>query len=612
MLTGVRPIQNLPTVREEARALPVLGKYDVVVVGGGTGGAPAGISAARHKAKTLVLEYLHGLGGVGTIGAISGYYWGNRVGFSDTVPGKTSWVIEQKMEWWRRELLDAGADLWYGVIGCGAFVEDDVVRGVVVATPQGRGVVLAHVVIDSTGNADIAAAAGAQTSYTDDTQLAMQGTGLPGRKLGATYANTDFTITDETDMLDVWHVFVYAKAKYAEAFDQGQLIDTRERRRIVGDFTMTILDQVNGRTYPDTICLARSNFDTHGYTIDPYLELEHPDKKGFYVSIPYRCLLPKGLEGILVTGLGVSAHRDAIPLIRMQADVQNQGYAAGAAAAMAARLGVALRKIDLPALQQHLVEIGNLPQRVLSDKDSYPLPDADIAKAVASVKDEFHGAAVLLANPDRALPLLRKAYEVAADRNKLTYAQVLAVLGDPTGLPTLMAEVSRTKAWDAGWDYRGMGQFGNALSRLDLLIVALGRTHDRRAVPVIVEKLKLLSPESEFSHHRAVGLALELIGDPVAARELAGVLTQPGMTGHVHDSVEEAQRRDQEAPGGTNEVKTRRDSIRELLLARALYRCGDYGDVGKQILTTYKRDLRGHFARHAKAVLDKGKDREKK
>ena len=370
---------------------------------------------------------------------------------------------------------------------------------------------------------------------------------------------------------------------------------------------MTLLDQMNLRTYPDTVCVAYSNFDSHGYTVDPYLELEHPEKKGFYVSIPYRCLLPKGLEGILVTGLGISTHRDAVPLVRMQADVQNQGYASGTAAAMAAKAGVALRKIDLRALQQHLVEIGNLPKSVLTDKDSYPLSDEQVAKALASVKNEFRGAAVLLANPDRALPLLRKAYAEASEKDKLAYAQVLAVLGDASGLPTLMAEVSRIKAWDAGWDYRGMGQFGSPFSPLDRLVVALGRTRDRSTLPVILEKMKLLTADSEFSHHRAVGLALEMIGDPVAARHLAGVLTQPGMSGHVHGSVEEARRRDQEAPGGTNEVKTRRDSIRELFLARALYRCGDYGDVGKQILTTYTKDLRGHLARHAKAVLDKGK-----
>ena len=45
------------------------------------------------------------------------------------------------------------------------------------------------------------------------------------------------------------------------------------------------------------------------------------------VSVPYRALLPAGLDGILVTGLGASAHRDAMPVIRMQPDIQNGGYA---------------------------------------------------------------------------------------------------------------------------------------------------------------------------------------------------------------------------------------------------------------------------------------------
>ena len=178
-----------------------------------------------------------------------------------------------------------------------------------------------------------------------------------------------------------------------------------------------------------------------------------------------------------------------------------------------------------------------------------------------------------------------------------------AVLGDATGLPTLVAEVERTQDWDEGWNYRGMGQFGTALSRLDQLVVALGRTRDPGAIPAIVDKAKLLTAESDFSHHRAVGLALELIGDSRAASPLAELLTQQGMTGYVHDSIEEARRRDQEDPSTTG-VKTRRDSLRELLLARALYRCGDYGDVGKQTLTNYTKDLRGHLARHAKAVLE--------
>ena len=78
--------------------MPVLGRYDVVVIGGGTGGAPAGIGAARAGAKTLVVEYLHGLGGVGTMGAIAGYYWGNRVGFTATV--RTAQELGHRAEEW--------------------------------------------------------------------------------------------------------------------------------------------------------------------------------------------------------------------------------------------------------------------------------------------------------------------------------------------------------------------------------------------------------------------------------------------------------------------------------------------------------------------------------
>ncbi|HYW79849.1 MAG TPA: hypothetical protein VE890_09750, partial [Thermoguttaceae bacterium] len=59
-----------------------------------------------------------------------------------------------------------------------------------------------------------------------------------------------------------------------------------------------------------------------------------------------------------------------------------------------------------------------------------------------------------------------------------------------------------------------------------------------------------------------------------------------------------------ETPGGTNAEQTRRVSLRELMLARALYRCGDYEGLGEEILRTYTKDLRGHLARHAKAVLE--------
>jgi len=604
-LSGARPFGRAPSVLQQERSVPVLGTFEVVVIGGGTAGAPAAIAASRSGARTLVVEYLYGLGGVGTQGAISKYYWGNRVGFSAETPFGASWKIEQKAEWYRRTLREAGAEIWFGAIGCGAFVQGRTVKGVVVATPEGRGVVLAEVVIDATGNADIAAAAGAPCVTTGPSDIAVQGTGLPPRRLGAGYTNTDFTIVDESDLLDVWRIHVCAKALAGDSFDIGKLIDTRERRRIDGEVTPTILDAILNRTWPDTIARAYSDFDTHGYTVDPYFTLQHPPhRKGFYVNIPLRALLPRGLEALLVTGIGLSVHRDLLPLVRMQADVQNQGYAAGLAAALAAEQDVGLRELKVRELQKRLVEKGNLPPEVLKQQDSFPLPRERISQAARNVADGYRDCAVLLAHPQEAIPLLREAYKKAASSQaKLIYAHVLAVLGDRTGVETLITAVESFKDWDKGWRYRAMGQYGPNMSPLDRLIYALGRAGDKRAVPAVLKKAALLTPESEFSHFRAVALACEALKDQRAAPVLAKLLQKPEMQGHAIENIKEALDTVRRYHSWTA-TSPRSLALRELMLARALYRCGDWRGLGRRILEAYTRDLRGHMARHAHSVLN--------
>ena len=52
------------------------------------------------------------------------------------------------------------------------------------------------------------------------------------------------------------------------------------------------------------------------------------------------------------------------------------------------------------------------------------------------------------------------------------------------------------------------------------------------------------------------------------------------------------------------DARRRVGPLREITLARALYRCGDYQGLGRKILESYTHDLRGHLARHAKAVLE--------
>jgi len=611
-LVGVRPTQEgLPAVPADERAIPVLGRYDVVVIGGGTSGAPAGIGAARRGAKTLLVEYLHGLGGVGTLGLIGKYYYGYRKGFTAEVDKGVAGIgaavgVVGKSEWWRRENRRAGTDIWFGTLGCGAYVEKGRATGAVIATPAGRGVVMAKVVVDSTGNADIAAAAGARCSYTGGSHIAAQGTGLPPRELGASYTNTDYTFADDTDVVDSWRMFVYAREKFGGAYDLGQLVDTRERRRIAGDFVLTPLDMINRRTYPDTVVLSSSNFDSHGFTVHPVFMLQPPDRKAMRVYTPLRCLLPRDLDGMLVTGLAVSIHRDAIPVIRMQPDIQNQGYAAGVAAAMAAAGGKGTRGIDVKALQQHLVEVGSLPKSVLSDADSYPFPPAEVASAVRSFTegDGYEGIAVILAQPEQAVALLRKAYaDAVRDETRLKCAHVLGMLGDASGAPTLIEKVTEATDFGKGWNFTGMGQYGASVGFVDSLVIALGRTRDRRALRSILEKVSLLDASKEFSHHRAVALALEALGDPAAAQPLAELLAKPGMSDHAITTMEEARRW---SGRGRTDTSSRNVSLRELVLARALWRCGDHRGLGEKILKRYEKDLRGHYSRHAHAVLEGG------
>jgi len=359
------------------------------------------------------------------------------------------------------------------------------------------------------------------------------------------------------------------------------------------------MDMLLRRTFPDTIVIARSNFDTHGYIIHPLFMIRPPDRADIDVRVPWRCLLPRGLDGVIVSGLGVSAHRDALPCIRMQADIQNQGYAAGVAAAMIAKKSCAVRELDVKELQKHLVAVGNLPESVLHETDNFPLPKERVAEAVRTVVNDYDGLEVVLAQFDIAQPLLRQALADAPDKDRLIYAHILGMMGDPSGAEVLAAAV-KARPWDEGWRYTGMGQFGPCMSPLDSLIIALGRTRSQVALKPILAKLGQLNPDSEFSHFRALAMALETLGDKSAAEPLAELLQKAGLGGHAVTNIDAALENN---PRSATDNTTRRHALSELYLARALYRCGDFEGLGEKTLREYSRDLHGHYARHAKAVL---------
>lgn len=617
---------QVATVPCAQQSLPVLGRYDVVVVGGGTAGAPAGIAAAKSGAKTLVLEYLPELGGVGTAGLIGSYWYGIHKGYTHYVdqqvnPGRTSWNVSEKAEWLRRELRRQGAEVWLGALACGTVLRNRQVCGVVVATPYGRGVVLAGAVVDATGNANLAAWANAPTEYgiAERGTLNVQIAGFPERPLRMSVVNTCYTMVDDTDVLDVWHLMTWRRTspRRPSWFDVGQLIDSRERRRIVGDYTLSVEDILAGRRFPDTISQHYSNFDAAAFPDS--LALLASDAKGpcFYADMPYRCLLPQGLDGMLVVGLGASAHRDAMTLVRMQPDLQNQGYAAGMAASMAARAEGKTRSVDVRALQRRLVAEEVLEDRVLTDVDSFPLARQTIAKAVQNLGNaeppvHLAALAVVLTHRAMALPLLQARFAAANGAARLETARILGLLGDATGAEELMAAIDARRNWDQGSALTSQRKTGNIFSELDRMVIALGFSRAPQRGPVLLRKAEQLAAESELSHYKALSLALWDAPDSTVVPALTRLLDTLSTTGTRPVAENEARAAPKLLPArlitadpdaAANQTNLNR-AMKQLLIAALIYRCDRTSAAAKEVLAAYAADVHGHFARYAQAALD--------
>jgi hypothetical protein len=133
----------------------------------------------------------------------------------------------------------------------------------------------------------------------------------------------------------------------------------REGRRIIGDYMLTEDDVLVGRRFPDVIARGGPRGpDLHSVTGLWGDGVASPFKAPY--DIPYRILLPKGVEGLLVAGRCVSATFAALGAVRDQATCMSMGEAAGAAASLAVRTGVTPREVDVAVLQEALLDQGVL------------------------------------------------------------------------------------------------------------------------------------------------------------------------------------------------------------------------------------------------------------
>ena len=151
--------------------------------------------------------------------------------------------------------------------------------------------------------------------------------------------------------------------RYIEGMENAYIASTpngigiRETRRIRGVYTLTEEDVLAGRRFPDAI--ARN-----GYCID----IHDPSGKSWGArfienetasyDIPYGCLIPENMDGLLVAGRSISATHEAQGSIRIMPACMATGQAAGAAAALAAKENIRARDLWVPVLQNTLRDAG--------------------------------------------------------------------------------------------------------------------------------------------------------------------------------------------------------------------------------------------------------------
>ena len=209
------------------------------------------------------------------------------------------------------------------------------------------------VIIDATGIQHRRPRRGAKTEFLSASGVRAPKRGQAPHRLGAA-PQFRLRLCGRFERVDLL-LFGLRHAPAPNAWDLAQMPDSRTPP-IVPDYAVNAQDVTARRPFPDVVVQCRSRQDSHGYLTDDFRFLSEPSadlvemkretslNAVFDVNVPLRSLLPKGVSGIAVVGIATGCARDVLPMVRMQADLMNMGYAVGTAAAMAVRQGGEFRK----------------------------------------------------------------------------------------------------------------------------------------------------------------------------------------------------------------------------------------------------------------------------
>ena len=439
--------------------LPGKLRADVVVAGGGTAGAMAAMGSVQEGARTITVEYLPDLGGTSTIGRVTGYYWGYKetrffktinddVSAQGRLAGRCTKAVARMLHY-RKQATQAGGTLLTGAITCGVVKDGQKVKGLLVERAGRLFAIEADVVIDATGDGDVAAFAGADYEVGNHrmqcTQNYSQWDVNPGGKSWeGTSTNRDHDIL-WSHFLSEWQRGYQLTHEQAHYYDFTPFLTVRECRRVVGDYTISLRDVVLGRRHADAICLANSDFDPHYFGDTAFTRAGCLLPHGFsaIVEIPFRAILPRGLEGLLISAKAISQTHNALQFTRMSFDIMTLGYVTGRIAAMCVRSGVEPRQFDASALQGDLRELKILPEASVPSK---ALMAESVAQHVADLREDKPESLLrlMMYSAQTAEPAIRETYVKTEDAShQLRLAKALAWFGNPTG-NKLVAEEMKT------------------------------------------------------------------------------------------------------------------------------------------------------------------------
>ena len=409
-----------PHIEKKKRAPSI--HTGVLVVGGGPAGIGAAIASAKMGAETLLIETYGFFGGiasqsVGMVinqmrpdgkprGFIHELLFDKLKSYGDQAVKLSTHQFWVNVEYLKVAILDALEEVNCKYLvhlkAVDAITEGDRVTGVVVSTKSGLMDIYADVVIDCTGDADIAHFSGAPTlketgnlspqtlllnvsnvkqfSQDDMKGVVAKAKGqfplipsgwdegwslLPVSNCHHFYINHsgtrdmgNFDITDPyqfsdaecksrrqvIQMTEAMRRFGGGDLKNCEIVGASTQIGVRESRRIKGGYILTEEDANEGKKFEDAIAW-RSGYLDVGFVYLTPMKVH---------QVPYRSLLPEGLDGLLAAGRCISATHVGASSGKSMGNCIATGHAAGIAAALTSKTGVQPRNLDVSQIQRIL------------------------------------------------------------------------------------------------------------------------------------------------------------------------------------------------------------------------------------------------------------------